>query len=210
MEVCQEIRISKYAGSPIADIVCVSGDAVWVIELKTSLNLDVIRQAESWKVDYRSIAVTHPKSKYTKENNQWWYQQINRHMGLGTLIVNPTNYGNRVVEYKVPTLYHNPIHSQKFIEICRSGKTDGFSEAGSQNGKYWTPYKETMIAVRKFVEQNPGCGVGDIVRVLGKLHYANDHSARTNLAKNLNELEQSWCEVRRKGTYDTFFVREDA
>ncbi len=207
-EVYQEIRHAKYAGSPVADIVCICSNSVWVIELKKSLNLDVIRQAAYWQVDYRSIAVVAPKTRITQDNNRWWFMTIRNLMGLGTIVYNP--FGQRVSEYKSPALLNrNPFHQERFIEICQSGRTKGMAKAGGKDGGYWTPYKETMKAVKEYIGANPGCGIGDIVKALGKMHYSSEHSARTNLIKNLATLENDWCEVKRKGTYDTFYIKNE-
>lgn len=209
-EVYQEIRPSKYVGTPVADIVCVNRDNyVWVIEIKKNLNLDVIRQAVSWAVDYRSIAIRLPKTKSADSNARWWLQRINSDWGVGSLIIHPDFSSRQVVEHKTPKQYELACyHRTDFVKTVLDGKTKGFAQAGSNEGGYWTPYKESMIKVREYVEKHPGCGVGDIVDALGKLHYANAHSARTNLVKALNNIED-WCEVKRKGTYDTFYAKEE-
>lgn len=203
-EIFQEIRPGKYAGSRIADLVCINKeDKVWVIELKRALNLDVIEQVSRWQVDRRSVAIGLPKRNTNK--HRWWFNYMHYKMGVGSISVSAL--GRVREEYKAPAL-ENPYMSEKFIEICRSGKTDGFAEAGGKGGGYWTPYKQTMIDVRKYVQNNPGCGVGDIVRDLGKMHYASEHSAKTNIVTNLKTLETSWCESKKAGYYDTFFVKE--
>lgn len=211
LEVYQEIRPSKYAGTSVADVVCVTPEnLVWIIEIKSGLNLDVIRQAESWCVDYRSIAIQLPRTISAEDNAKWWLQKINRSWGIGSLIIFPNNSSVPVLEHKAPKLNElSTYESEKFLQTVEGGKTKGFAQAGTAEGGYWTPYKESMIKVREYVVKHPGCGVGDIVNALGKLHYASQHSARTNLVKALNNIED-WCEVRRKGTYDTFYARKDA
>lgn len=205
-DIYQEIRPSKYAGSPVADLVLINeADEVWVIELKKSLGLNVIRQAENWRVSYRSIAVFLPKSTQARDNADWWLVKIYALFKIGSFVF--ADYGIR--ERLPPKLLEDsPFQNQRFLEICRSGKTKGYANAGQQSGGHWTPYKETMKQVRLYIQIHPGCGVGDIVNALGKLHYSSVHSARTNLVKNLNELEQDWCEVKRKGTFDTFYIKE--
>lgn len=209
-EVFQEVRPSKYPGSPVADIAMINNmSEIWVIELKTYLNLDVIRQAYEWRVDYRSIAF--PKPKKMSRSHRFWTLYIHNQMGLGTILV--TSYGLEGVR-EIYRPHHNYVGIDSypktaFIEIMRSGKSKGFAKAGTKYGGHWTPYKETMKHVKRYIKNNPGCGSGDIVRDLGKLHYVSQHSARTNLVKNLNDLESDWCEVKRKGTFDTFYVREN-
>ena len=129
-------------------------------------------------------------------------------MSVGTIEV--TQLGNVTEIFNAPDrlLFNPTLTSKRIIDICRSGLTEGFSQAGDSEGGYWTPYKETIKAVKEYIVAHPGCGAGDIVGALGKLHYANEHSARTNLVKNLKlEHNADWCLVKKKGTYDTFFIK---
>jgi hypothetical protein len=205
----QEIRPSKHPGSPIADIALINNQSeIWVIELKTTLNLDVIRQAYEWDVDYRSIAI--PRPKRPSNTSGFWYSYVYRKMKLGVMQVNPQT--GSVTEIHEPKQNYVGIDSypkKAFIEILRSGAAEGFGKAGAKDGGHWTPYKETIQKVKGYVKNHPGCGSGDIVGALGKMHYASEHSARTNLVKNLVELEGEWCDSRRKGTYYTFYVKDE-
>ena len=208
-EMFQEIRPTKYAGSHIADIVCLNEkDDVWVIELKTTLNLTVIRQAYMWDVDYRSIAVVGAKRPASRDERDWWYDHMKYRMDIGSIVVNSS--GNVRETYKPPVReLGTTLTVEGIIEICRSGKTEGFGQAGGQGGGHWTPYKESMISVRKFIQNNPGCMARDIIASLGKLHYSGEHSARTNLVKNLLTVEAHWCEIKKRGSLDTFYAREE-
>lgn len=209
-EIFQEIRPTKYAGGHIADIVCLNAeDHVWVIELKTTLNLTVIRQAYSWDVNYRSIAVPAAKRTATRDERDWWYQHMRYAMSIGILVA--TSLGSIQEKHSPPQkqLLHD-LTTKKIIEICRSGKTEGFGQAGGKDGGHWTPYKESIKAVREYVKTNPGCMAKDIIADLGKLHYSNEHSARTNLAKNLIAVEMNWCETRKRGSCDTFYFKEES
>lgn len=208
-DVFQEIRPSKYAGTPVADIVCINEDGtVWVIELKKRLNMKVIEQVARWMVDYRSVGILIPTRLEAKNRTWWWLAQLKVKWGIGSIIVDEQG---RVAEHKRPDMLDIvPMNNAGFLEVCSEGKPKGFAEAGQKGGGYWTPYKESMIKVKAYIRLHPGCGIGDIVNALGKLHYASTHSARTNLVKMLNSVESDWCEVKRKGTFDTFYVREDA
>lgn len=202
-----EIRPSKYPGSPIADIAGINNmSEVWVIELKTSLNLEVIRQAYHWTVDYRSVA--YPLPKKMNASYDFWPLYIYENMNIGSITVNPQTGTVREKFEPKHSYVHSSYPKNHFVEILRSGVAEGFGEAGSREGGHWTPYKESIAKVKEYIEKNPGCGVGDIVSALGKLHYASEHSARTNLVKNLGDIESDWCEVRRKGNFDTFYVRK--
>ena len=209
-EIFQEI--SPRSGGHIADIVCLNKeDHVWVIELKTTLNLAVIRQAYCWEVNYRSIAVVGAKRPATKEERQWWYNHMNRRMSIGTLVAGKGFNDEMFIREKLAPPIRYPQFTgtiDKIVGICRSGKTEGFGQAGGQGGGHWTPYKESMKSVKEYIKKNPGCKASDIVSALGKLHYSSDHSARTNLAKNLISVEQKWCEVKKRGSLDTFYCKD--
>jgi hypothetical protein len=210
-DIFQEIRPSKYAGSPVADIVCINkeDDSVWIIELKKNLTLDVVRQACQWDVDYRSIAVIGAKRQTAKYNRRWWYGNLKHKFDVGSLELD--SYGNVREIHKPPDRPERfvGLGTARIIELCRSGVTEGLSQAGNSEGGYWTPYKESIKKVKKYIQENPGCGAGDIIKALGKLHYANEHSARTNLVKNLKDVEISWCLIKKKGTYLTFYFKEE-
>lgn len=208
--VFQEIRASNYAGSSVADIVCLNEEnSVWVIELKTSLNLAVIRQAYTWDVDCRSVAVLQPKRQAARDERRWWYMHLKTKMAVGTIEVSSLGSVSEIFKAPDRHLFEPTFTSKKIIDVCRSGLTEGFSQAGNSKGGYWTTYKESIKAVKEYIQKHPGCGAGDIVGALGKLHYANKHSARTNLVKNLKSQHSAdWCRVEKKGTYDTFFIKE--
>jgi hypothetical protein len=208
-EIFQEIRPTKYAGGHIADIVCLNAeDHVWIIELKTTLNLTVIRQAYMWPVHYRSIAVPIAKRIATRDERGWWYRHMKEKMEIGTIGVTEHGYVSEkyAPDGRIPE-FTGTI--DQIIEICRSGKTEGFGQAGGKDGGHWTPYKESIKAVKPFIKANPGCTAKDIIANLGKLHYANEHSARTNLVTNLISVETSWCEVKKRGSLDTFYYKEE-
>jgi hypothetical protein len=133
-EIFQEIRPTKYAGGHIADIVCLnSEDHVWVIELKTTLNLTVIRQAYSWDVDYRSIAVPAAKRQSTKDERHWWYNHMRYAMSIGTLIATSLGrYNNKQNHRNLPVRKNRRVWTSRrkswrtldpVQRIYQSGKT---------------------------------------------------------------------------------------
>jgi len=220
-KVYQELSSFGY-NSKVADIVCIKNDLVWVIELKTSLSLAVIRQAYDWDVDYRSIAVPDTISGLRNENREWWYSYLGRTMDIGTIIVGKSrvytrycgDYGRDWPRHEVTfdidqtTMGGRYLSvKQRFIELAKSGLTKGFGEAGSKHGNHWTPYKQSMLEIREYITSNPGCTVNDIFTALGKLHYSSKESMKGCIPGRLRFIE-TWCRVDTDSRPYKFYIKE--
>jgi len=200
-----ELKPGWYSG--VADIVCVkeeqmndcsdSEEVIWVIEVKTSLSLQVIRQAYKWDVDYRSVAVPRVKSKTAKKSRRFWYGYMSNQMNIGSLVISSHGVREARKASKHKITYNNQWGDKhKLLAMCGE-LTKGFSKAGSVSGGYWTPYAQTMKDVKKYIENNPYCTVKQIVEDCGKFHYASEKSARSTLTMRLQGLEKGWCETDR-------------
>lgn len=222
--VYQELSSFGY-NSRVADIVCIKGDFVWVIELKTSLSLTVIRQAFEWDVDYRSIAVPDTVSGLRNENREWWYSYLGRSMDIGTIIAGKSrvytrycgDYGRDWPRHKVKFDVDEATPSgrylstkQRFIALAESGLAEGqwLVEAGSKSGNHWTPYKQSMLEIREYITNNPGCTMNNIFDALGKLHYANKSSAKGCIPGRLQSIE-TWCRVDTSTRPYRFYIEDE-
>jgi hypothetical protein len=80
-DVYQEVTIC----GGCADIVAVSGKIVTIIEVKTSLTISLLHQADGWKrwANYIYIAVP-----YTRDSARHFAYKVCRDYGLGVLLVN--------------------------------------------------------------------------------------------------------------------------
>lgn len=200
-DVYQEVR--QYQGGPIADIVAVRHGIVWVIECKLSAGLYVLEQAGGWHSHLRSVAVPESRSRTRR------FEFVARdYFKVGVIEVNKRS-GN-VNEVRAAPLmreYH------KLATDLRSILHDGhkeFSEAGSKDGGYWTPYKETMRKVRRVIEGNPGCTIGEIYKRLEETHYRNEASAKSGIRNSLVQFESDWCRVDTDTKPFRFYIRKDA
>jgi len=81
-----------------------------------------------------------------------------------------------------------------------------FALAGSSKGGHLTDYKLSMIEVKEFVSNNPGCTVREVVDELGALHYAHENSAKANLISTL-EFVEDWCTVDRSTRPPRLFMK---
>ena len=184
-DIYQEVQFT--AGSSIADIVAVKHGIMWIIECKMSYGFTVLQQASQWLAHYRSVAV--PSETYHHHRD---YSVAKYYYRVGILEVN-TKHDDVWEIIKPPIMYReNDLIKKYRARLTELHKT--FAPAGSRGGQHLTPYKETMMDVRKAIEINPGCTIKDLYQSLGKMHYSSADSFKGNLIKALNDFEP-WCKV---------------
>ena len=201
-EVYQEVQFRR--GGAVADIVAVRGSLVWIIELKTSLTLKVMEQAAAWPVQFRSAAIN-----WGKADRRMAYRVAKEFFKIGVLELNPvySDLSGGVHEVVVaPIMRENHTQAKSLIpKLTDLHKT--FAPAGSRSGRNLTPYKQTMIAVKEFIEDHPGCTAREIYDELGKLHYANGASTRANLVRSLR-IYEDWAIVDEESRPIKFSARK--
>jgi hypothetical protein len=74
-----------------------------------------------------------------------------------------------------------------------------YALAGTNRGGYYSPYRKTMEGVKGFIKRHPGCSIKDIMKNVGRGHYANDWSARQSIITALSKWEKDWCLVKGVG-----------
>lgn len=197
-DIYQEVQFN-YGGS-IADIVAVRHNIMWIIECKMSYGFAVLKQASYWPVHYRSIAVPN------EIHNHRDYRVAEYYYKVGVLEV-AIKYDDVYEVVKAPLIYRkNNLVKQYFSMLTELHKT--FAPAGSRGGQHLTPYKWTMMEVKKAIEANPGCTIKDLYQLLGKMHYSSANSFKGNLLKALIDFEP-WCQVNRnKKPYRLFVSME--
>ena len=198
-EVYQEVKFSKYLGSSIADIVALRNNLIWIIECKTSLTLDVMEQANGWKVPLRSVAVPYSKTRYKKNKKQKGgyigYRVAKDYLKIGIIIV-----GEIVSEPVFPPIlrqfYKNGNRLRKLL--VDEQKNGEYSSAGSKGGGYYTPYQKTIKYVKEYIKSNPGKTFKEIINYIdgGRFHhYSTPASMKQSLKIALCEWESSWCKI---------------
>lgn len=200
-EVFQEVQPYQY--SSVADIVAIKNEQVWVIETKTSFNLQVIAQAESWDVHLRSVGIP---EVYRQSLGRDFAEKVCRNYGIGILAVSVPIH--EVIAYQNPVLRKG---YKRHADAIKNFVTEHHknSKAGSTSGNHLTPYKLSMMKIRKFVEDNPGCTLNDIIDNLGNLHYSSEHSAKNAIRTALFKWE-SWCESRLvSGRGYRYFIKQE-
>ena len=199
-EVYQEVQ-TGYAGD-IADIVARQGKLLWVIELKKSLSLEVIAQAQIWSryAHYASVAIpTRTRSRTSKGREL--ADRIMAERGIGCIKVQgPESYQPEpmvVTRGVVAARLNRKASSDKLRNsLCEEQKT--FATAGNSDGKRWTPFQRTCREVLNAVTKKPGLNMKELVDAVDH-HYASDAGARAHLAGWIQEGVVDGVEARREG-----------
>lgn len=198
-DVYQEVQFDQ--GHAVADIVAVRNNIVWIIECKTAYTFEVLEQASRWPVHYRSVAVPWTRSQRNYHVAKHYYR-------VGVLLV----HGNEVKEHEPAPLYVRGRKENYVVKLYRKSLLElhkTFAEAGSRAGSHLTPYKLTMMAVRKVIEDNPGCNIGFLYDTLGRMHYSSKDSFKGNLLTALDSFEP-WCRIDKSKVPYRLYVREGA
>lgn len=178
-----------------ADIVAIQDKITVVVELKTSLNLDLMEQCVAWKHRAHYIYAAVPKPK---EFNQYSLSLL-RQEGIGLLPVE-FNY-NGVGWCKESALIVPKLHRKispilydwlgKHQEQYEKSEVQG----GNYGGGYLTPYTLTINKVKDFLISwsNSGKWISmDAILKHCETHYS---TPRPSLNKALREYEKEWCET---------------
>jgi len=199
-EVYQEVKFSKYLGSPIADIVAVRNNLLWIIECKRSLTLDVMEQASSWKVPLRSVAVPYSKSRHIKNRKQnggyIGYRIAKDYLKIGIIVVGST----LITEPVSPPILREFYKNGKYLKglLVEEQKSGEYSVAGSKGGGYYTPYQKTIKYVKDYISRNPGVTFKEIIDYIDGNryhHYSTPGSMKQSLKMALETFESSWCKI---------------
>jgi len=162
----------------ITDIVLKHANFIWAIEVKTSLSLSVLSQARNnlRYYNFSSICLPRPKKGFT--NGAQFAREICENYGIGIFRIN--RYGE-VEEWKAKL--QRKALTQK-ISLYEMQKT--FAEAGNSEGMRWTPFKQTIKELNRYVSDNPGCKLKDALTHI-KHHYSTLSSATNSLRQMIND-----------------------
>ena len=188
-DVYQEVQFHNYGG--IADIVAVKDNQLWIIETKISLTFSVLAQAEKWYSHYRSIAVLRGIITYNK-GRSLAYRVCRNFLKIGVMEVSP-NCGDIYVVVPPPLQTGVDQTVKRQLDIL-SPLHKEYSKAGSSGSGHLTPFKYTLLQVKEFITENPGCTMNEIIDHIGEGHYSSINSAKNNLRQALYNWV-NWCEV---------------
>lgn len=179
--------------SSIADIVAVKDKKVWIIETKLQYGTKVLDQAYKWLnyAHYVSIAV--PASKHVSFVLDHF---INAH-GIGKIFVFPPSTATRgILSIKKEAQYRKDVIDLAIWNSLHNEQKD--SIAGSKGGGYITPYKLTILAIKRYLQFNPKSPIEKIVANI-EHHYNSNSTAMNSLPNMLTEVETDFEVENEKG-----------
>lgn len=181
-DVYQEVQVFSYGA--IADIVAVFDSRTWVIETKTALSLKVMEQAYHWKHFSNLVSVAVPSGR---RRSLAFPAKVLESFGIGLLSVVETVKWvdpGTVPVWDVNEQIHPRLNRYpgKHLKDSLSEAHKTFAEAGNADKLRWSPFQQTCLDVRKFVEKNSGVGLKEIVDNV-KTHYHTVPTAKICIAK---------------------------
>ena len=166
-------EFSHGAGS--IDILAIREPISWAIEVKTTFSLNVLEQATKNLTLYRSVFVPYSNSRGRKI-----YEIAKLVYKVGVIEYNNRTY-NIHERVKPPLMREHYRYYKKMI----ANLTDlhkVYAIAGSKNTDRLTPYRMTMMDVKRFIRANPGCTISDIQKHLEKRHYSSNQSFKQSVS----------------------------
>ena len=200
-DVYQEVQM--YQGGPVADIVATSGPLVMVCELKRSMSLTLLAQADYWKRWTNVVRVFIPYPKRGGNTRQFAFD-ICKDRGIGVVTVKAPlpryadncDEGGSFREWVKPAFRRTPM--AKELRAVLSEKHKQHAKAGSAAGGHWTPFKQTVERLTTLVRKEPGISMKDAFSRI-EHHYASYASGRARVSALVDRGVIKGIEVRRDG-----------
>ncbi len=168
----------KYGGGR-ADIACTKQGILWIVEVKTSLSIRLLDQANDW---LRTKGVNRVSIAFPTRGVPGVVTDLCDLKGIGILTVPKSNYNltRRIMEQKAPTAL--PTSDWKVKGMIESLHPDMKNyKPGTCNG-YSTPYNRTMKAVDEYLIVHPDSTLKEIVTSV-QHHYASNRTAQVCILK---------------------------
>jgi len=185
-DVYQEVEM--FSQGSRADIIAVRSSVIWVIEAKLSLSVSLIEQAYGWKQYTNYISVLTPL-----RNRNLSGAILLTALGIGTIEVGKDCRDKNDIRSdlgkfnRIPTFFKDRIPSVLKPEM----QTGEHGKAGNNTSSRWTPYKQTMLEIKRFLVSNGPSTLKQIIQNLNH-HYSSDKSALPSIRKAL-EVWEGWC-----------------
>lgn len=191
-DVYQEVK--PYGTNRIADVVGTKGGLVAVVECKVVLGAAVCMQALRWRheTDLLWICVDREPVDYDVRH---FYSDYMRWKGIGLLEARGI-YGEGV---RVAMITEERARSSNRLLDAVRPEHKTFAAAGSPNGGVWSPFKDSSAKIRDYLAEHPGVGASEVVKALGKLHWANDASARSGILHGASKGFMAGVRIEQDG-----------
>ena len=230
LTVYQEVKVAY--GDCVADLVVDVNGRAWVIEVKRSLGLTVIRQAANWTRRVPRVSVAVPETAPQPDGlrgpsaDRRFAYQLCKDRGIGIIEVpaptasdlshlshlsadDAAAITHHCYEYPIkepvePRFRRLPKHVHNALDDCTEAHQH-FCPAGSARGGYITEYRSTMDRIEQFLCKH---GPATARQIVGDVqhHWANDTTARSCVLKNIQTVEEpkGWIRSVRGGKAWTF------
>ncbi len=178
-EVFHEVAFS----GKVIDMVAVKDGISHIVEVKTSLGLSVLAQADYWMRCHASnlvsVAVPWMHTRRSSKERVFAYA-ISRKFGIGVIEVKLNN--QRVDEIVLPLMNEIPysLLGRPLLEVLREEQKD-MAKAGSASGGHYTDFKATRDKAVAFVEANTGCTVKELAT--GITHHYDGNASGALLSR---------------------------
>ena len=169
-----------------ADVVGRKDSTITVVEMKTSLSMDLIEQAYLWQPYANHTYIAIP---LRKRHIPLFVDKVLGDLGIGVIEV--SNWGARITK---SSGYHEIRGHIDWNEVLLP-EHQTFVEGGTSGGGYVTPYRLTMVRIQEFMSDKDWITVKEILEHC-KTHYS---SPRGSLTKALLSFEKDWCESKKVG-----------
>lgn len=172
-DVYQEVTL--WPQGAVADIVVKVNAEVWIIEVKTSLSLALIVQAEERRRWAHRVWIAVPIKRGIRDACR-----VVKALGLGLMTVTGIVDDRRQchVEVNAPRLTSKPLPLSK--RLCAEHKTHAKAGAVGAAGR-WTPFRRTCEAITRIVREQPGITLKMAIEETDH-HYASAAGARSSVA----------------------------
>jgi hypothetical protein len=192
----------------VIDIVAVRAGLVWSIECKTSLSLRVMAQAEGHHTHLRSVAVPAIQNGVDRA----LAARICRdYLQIGVLELVPPQFGELGVRECPPPPLMRCYHSESLkLRAALKPEHKTYAPAGTSGGSYYSPYKDTMRRIQRFLAGRGqlGATLAEIIEAEGQAHYRTLASAKSCIPTALEHWEKDWCEIRGNGKGRRYYMRQ--
>lgn len=210
-EVWEEVCPLK--GSGRCDIVAKSNGIVWAIEVKNSLNFEVINQAYNWLFHAHKVSIAVPYCSTWRKNNQI-IRAILKQSGIGLILINKT--WRYTEDFKTKDLFEiieeiKPHFNRKIDKILLNmlqPELQKFGKAGTQSSDYYTPFRMTCDNLKTFLRNHPNSTMKEIVNDI-EHHYDSDSCAKASLMQWINKKVIDFIEVNDEVRPYTFTLKEE-
>ena len=177
-EVYQEVQLEF--GGRTADIVALdSNRRVMIVEVKRTLGLSVMEQADGWTrrnlAHWVCVAAPHSNAR-----SRLFADQICMDYGWGLIEV-----GQDASRMTSPPRFRRRAEASRVLDAL-TPEHQTYAEAGNADGRRWTPFQATCAAMRDFVRRRPGSTMREVVGGI-RHHYATDASAKGCIMKWLRD-----------------------